>query len=448
MMKSKISLKRTKKKNQNGGKKLGQGSYGCVISPPLKCKNSQLLRNNKFDINNDYTSKIIQTKYSDVAFSELNIGIKLYNLDKSYKYFIPFINACYFKPQKHPDIIYLSPDGKNISYDPDSLDEYSDIKKYSEIKSDISSRIIKEHKTKCVLKKNLDYLNLIGPIAGNTLSHLLMSSKTNNENLFIKHNYWYIFTYLIKGLNIMHNNRIVHKDIKPSNLIIDFEYDTKSNIELDDSKSYLENVINCKLRYIDFGLAIILNKRKYNINDIILLLSNGTMYYTPLDIFGIKILYKLIKRGYDPHDKDFLYNMMTKMIHTYQKNREYYHYEGIRNNYLKLEDTSHHIHKKENISNYYLTPVKYEKIFKYIIDLYKTNKLESKITNLLYAWDVYSVGIVFSKIIVKNNINDENFTNLILKMIEINPENRITVNELIKDNNYKEHLSKVINLNY
>jgi hypothetical protein len=99
---------KTHKKIYYGGKKLGQGSYGCVVTPPLKCKNTQLLRRNVFNINENFISKIIKTKFSIEAFTELNIGIKVYNLDLESKYFVPFINACYFKPQKHQDIIYLS----------------------------------------------------------------------------------------------------------------------------------------------------------------------------------------------------------------------------------------------------------------------------------------------------------------------------------------------------
>jgi serine/threonine protein kinase len=457
------------KKTQNGGKKMGQGSYGCVINPPLECKKSQLLRANSFEINNDYISKIIKTKYSDVAFSELNLGIKLYNLDKEYKYFVPYINACYFKPQKHPDIIYVSENGKLVSSDPNSFDKSAVSDLTFDVKTDISSNIIREHKTKCVLKKGVDYLNLIGPIAGDTLSSIIVHHKSNNKYLFIKNNYWYIFTYLITGLNILHNNKIVHKDIKPSNLIIDFQYNISKNLtqkitqkrppqktqkinktkKWNHSKGHPASIVNCKVRYIDFGLAIVLNKRKYSDSDLISLLANGTMYYTPIDIFAIKILYKLIKKGYNPSDKDFLYNMMTKMIHTYQKNREYYHYEGIRNNYLKLEEKSEHSSfKKEPLNNYYLTPSKYEKIFKYILELYNTDKLQNKIISFIYAWDIYSLGIVFAKIIVKNNIKDSDFTNLVLRMIDLNPETRITLTELLKNSSYKENMSNILNLDY
>ncbi len=405
---------RTHKKLHYGGKKLGQGSYGCVITPPLKCKNSQLLRRNTFDTNENFISKIIKTKFSIEAFTELNIGIKVYNLDINSKYFLPYINACYFKPQKHQDIIYLSADGKNISSDPSSIDTNSSI--YSSIydkKSDISANIIKEHKSKCVLKKNIDYLNLIGPIGGDTLNNVLLHRK----NLFIKHNYWFIAKYLIHGLYILHTKKIVHKDIKLSNLIIDFYYDEESNTHLKDSK----------VRYIDFGLAINLNKKKYEENEINILLSNGTINYTPLEILAMKSLYKLKKRGYNPHNKLFIFDMLKNMIHNYEKNRDHFNYSGIKHNYLISEHKNH-----TNHHNDYFTPSRYEKIFKYILELYKNGSIDNKINDLFYGWDIYSLGMVLAKIVTKSNIKDNDFEELIFKMIDINPENRININDLYK----------------
>ena len=52
--------KKMKKITMKGGKKLGQGSFGCVINPPLKCMDKQLLRSNPIIYNDDYISKIIK----------------------------------------------------------------------------------------------------------------------------------------------------------------------------------------------------------------------------------------------------------------------------------------------------------------------------------------------------------------------------------------------------
>ena len=68
-------------KNKIGGVKLGQGSYGCVVTPPAKCIRNPYLRKNNYIIDDLYVSKIIDTKYSEVSFSELNIhaGFQVYD---------------------------------------------------------------------------------------------------------------------------------------------------------------------------------------------------------------------------------------------------------------------------------------------------------------------------------------------------------------------------------
>jgi serine/threonine protein kinase len=443
--KKETEFKKTNIKTFRGGKKLGQGSFGCVINPPLKCMDKQLLRTNPFTYTDDYISKIIKTKYSGVAFSELNTGIKIYKFDKEFNFFVPFINACYFTPQKHSDVVYLSSDGKLISTNPKSQGS-SDSSDSSfsgfELKTDISTHLVKEHKTKCILRNNIDYLNLLGPIAGENLNNVLLH-KNLKINRFIKNNYWYIFSYLVNGLTILHKEKFVHKDIKPSNLVVDFKYDDK-------------NIIHCRIRYIDFGLTIHLNKKKYSGDEILALLTDGTTYYTPIDIFAIKILYRLIKRGDNPSDKDFLDKMLNKMSKKYQMNKNYYHHEGIRNGYIVYEDTNTSMTKtktkkkddkknddKKNINeDYYLTLPIYEEIFKYILNLYRNNKLQDKIVDFLYGWDIYSLGIVLVKIMIKTNIKDINLKKIIFKMIDLNPDNRININELTKN---KEYINNILN---
>jgi hypothetical protein len=71
-------------------------------------------------------------------------------------------------------------------------------------------------------------------------------------------------------------------------------------------------------------------------------------------------------------------------------------------------------------------------VFNNIIELYKNKKLEKEIPNLLKSWDIFSLGITFAKILIKCEIHDTNFRKIIFKMININYEKRIKINELIK----------------
>jgi hypothetical protein len=194
--------------------------------------------------------------------------------------------------------------------------------------------------------------------------------------------------------------------------------------------------IESKFRYIDFGLSLHLNRRKYTMKDIDELFSNGTHYYTPMEIFAVRVLNKLISHGHDVNDDDFLDLMYLKTEKVFQKNKDYYHYEGIRYNTFKTKNNS------ESKRNYYITPMKYETIIKHILDLYKNGQLEYYIPNLLKAWDVYSLGITFAKIIIKCNIHDTELNNIIFGMINLNFEKRLTVSQLVK----MKHSS--IKLNY
>ena len=142
-------------KNKIGGVKLGQGSYGCVVTPPAKCIRNPYLRKNNYIIDDLYVSKIIDTKYSEVSFSELNIGKKISSLDPTQNFLIPTINACYFTPQKHIDIVYLKDNGRHISSSPDSTeisDSIIDEEDYSSftIRTTLPSKIAKENKNKCI----------------------------------------------------------------------------------------------------------------------------------------------------------------------------------------------------------------------------------------------------------------------------------------------------------
>jgi serine/threonine protein kinase len=409
--------------NKNGGAKLGQGSYGCVISPPVKCLTKKLLRKNKIEQNESYVSKIIDTKYNEVAFSELNIGNKLLMIDENHDFFAPFVNACYFTPQKHNDIVYLKNNGRHISSSPDDSNISESIRDDDDSEtSSVHSKIIKDNREKCILNSDIDYISLFGVNAGDNMSTLFNLNNNDSKILFIKNNYWYVFSYMLKGLSILHLKNIIHKDIKPSNMVVSFNYINKSEKDLP--------LIEGKFIYIDFGLSIYLNRRKYSMNDIDELFLNGTHYYTPLEIFAVRVLNKLINHGHSIYDSDFVNLMYLKTEKIFQKNKDYYHHEGIRHNMFKSK------HDSESKRNYYLTPLKYESIIKHILELYKKGQLEAYIPSLLKGWDIYSLGITFAKIIIKCNIHNLELNNIVFKMIDLNFEKRINVLQILKIKKY------------
>ena len=104
--KSKLSSLKTKK--QSGGKVLGEGGFGCVISPPLKCKKKFLKE--PYSIDENYISKIVEYDEEDTdVWNELNLGKILLKIDRNQRYFSPIVNGCFLHKQKkrNNDIAYL-----------------------------------------------------------------------------------------------------------------------------------------------------------------------------------------------------------------------------------------------------------------------------------------------------------------------------------------------------
>ena len=113
--KNKRPMVRDKRKTQKGGKLLGEGGFGCVISPPLKCKKS--FTNSPYSIDRNYISKIVEyDEDDDDVWKELNIGKILAKVDPSQKFFSPIINGCFLHRQRNHDLEYsISKDFNKIS---------------------------------------------------------------------------------------------------------------------------------------------------------------------------------------------------------------------------------------------------------------------------------------------------------------------------------------------
>lgn len=440
--------KKTKKKEflkQHGGKKLGHGTYGCVISPPAKCKTHHNFRNNSYKIDNKHVSKLIDFRYNKSGFSELNIGQKLLKIDPKHHHFSPYFNGCFFSPQRHKDIVYLNPDETAIITSPyktsksDSLSsEFKSKTKSKTMKSSlIRSQLVREFKDKCILNMDHTYLNLIGPYGGTTLTNIIALGQNNDRAIYFKTNYWYVATYLINGLRIMHRNKIVHRDIKPSNITIDFSFIRDASLAFKKSTP----IETCRATFIDFGLAKEIKKNKYSYDEARELLGEGTQHYIPIEIFAIKILIKLISRGYESDNDQFLKKMISKSISKVKRNMEYYHYSGFRNDFFKYNKDPNEKNPKDD--NFYMTEKKIEQIFANVLDLHKQGNLQKTISSIIYGWDIFSLGIVLAKIALKFNIIDNEFTTLIFNMIRLDPHKRPTVKTLIRHPKYLMYIKYI-----
>jgi len=429
---------KTKKTLQDGGKKLGQGTYGCVVSPPAKCTTHHNFRRTSYKVDNRFVSKLIDFRHNESGFAELNIGQKLIKIDPKHHHYSPYFNGCFFTPQRHKDILYFNSDGTDATASPSksSASSIAQSKSGKKLKksSKIHSKLAREFKEKCLLNIDHTYLNLIGSHGGITLTNIMSLGQRHDQVIYFKKNYWYLATYLIHNLYLLHRNKIVHRDIKPSNITVDFSYIKDASLAFQKSTQ----IETCRITLIDFGLAKEIKKTKYNYDEGRELLSQGTQHYIPLEIFAAKILIKLLNRGYESNTTQLLNKMISKSMPKIKRNLEYYHYAGLRNEFFK------YTHEKGTKGgSFFLTKKKIEKVFSYVLDLHQHSNLSKSIASLVYGWDIYSLGIVLARIALKFNIDDPEFTTLIFNMIRLEPDKRSTIKSLIRHPQYLTYVKYI-----
>jgi hypothetical protein len=171
---------------QKGGRLLGEGGFGCVVSPPLKCKKT--FHKFPYSIDTNYISKIVEYDESDESiWNEIDFGKKLIKIDKSQKYFSPILDGCFFHKQKNKDLSYSLTNSKLSSNNTKS-------------KSNSNSNLnLTKKKDKCNIYMDTHYLNLISKNAGITIEDAIESNDLYLRN-YIKQNYIHIMHHYCKAL--------------------------------------------------------------------------------------------------------------------------------------------------------------------------------------------------------------------------------------------------------
>jgi hypothetical protein len=198
---------------------------------------------------------------------------------------------------------------------------------------------------------------------------------------------------LLKGLLKMHQNRIVNRDIKEENIIINYNQNTKQ----------------VNIRYIDYGLSEILTpeycKHESNID------LRGTYELISPEIF---IIYNVKK--YYRYDDNYIMSKLNIDIQNYVKKQL---------KELKINTTE----------LYTAIPQLYAKIKKEFSDKTLLNNyfgVNDIFNGYLQKGDVYSLGITLYEFLylytnVVNIKKDLRLYDLLQKMIDINPNNRYNV---------------------
>lgn len=378
-----MNNKYTKKHIQLGGKKIGKGGFTCVIKPAITCKTKKY--------NNTIVSKITKKKQFTKTYKEVNNKLKV--IDPEQQYFIYYDTYCNLKKT---DIAKRFQKDLKIINDEDSTYLLSDLDDLDDLY--------------CEIDKKHSYININENYGGDSLYKILQYN-----TLPIKSNISDIITNLLNGLKLLHDNKIVHRDIKIDNITITKEKKRLSTKYIDFNNATFSTKINrislignysynISLDYlIFFYLHIFINNRKYDFN------TKLINIISKLCIKNIKSSLMILSNI----DLSFtsIISLETNIIHTYKEK------DGDIEN-LKFNKLIKLVHKKFKTVN---------KSKKQLLTYFKNE--------LVYKNDIYGLGIVFKIIKTKLDIPDKAFnhklTTLIDKMTNILPEKRINITEAV-----------------
>ena len=416
--KNKYKYNKKSKKTKHilkGGKYIDEGGYGCVVRPALPCKH--LSKNINL---NTYVSKIISDPDAiDTTEDEIEMSKILKHIDPNIDYFISIKEYCYLSslPKDRTNVV-------DVEYKDEKRKKY-DLPKHLTID--------KQH---CAMDLNDKPLNLILPFGGISLSKIMKidrkdtyTMKARMHQLFVTNIKTY-FKHLLMGIELMHRYKIVNRDIKQRNIMMYVEPSMVSKLDTLDLKTINPDIKKImKVRYIDFGLSTyIKSSLTNNIKNIDL---NGTKRYIPPELF---IVFYLLK--YKNESTKYRIDYIHKQINEYVKKA-----------LMRIEETSMISTLTEKV-NLMINKLQYlyDTDTNKLLDKYYGINNTSKYNGYLQKADVYALGITIfdtlqltkhSNIDVREKKTENSLYNLLLKMIELNPDDRFNVIECINHPYFK-----------
>ena len=365
------------KRSQTGGKFVDKGGWGCVVSPAIPCNTKT-----KKDKNiSKMVSKIVKDA-DETVLNEIKISNILKKIDSKNKYYITYNKYCYLHkiPEDRKDII-------GVHYTDDKLSKFTIITEQGD-----------KDKKVCDIELALKPMNIIMNYAGYNLSKVIKTKLTEKNAKGVMHrlfldNFKNYFKHLLLGIIKMHNNRIINHDIKPKNIMLNWDKTT--------------NLMDVK--YIDFGLSDLLTSEfcsNYeNMN------SKGTPYYLSPEI----IITYYINKYNTMNDKYILYKI----------------FYDINKYVLKSFNDINEIDLLGNLRvNIFILFNKIKKLYdnKKILNIYFGNE-KNKFNGYLQKNDIYALGLSLFEVLTAHDDSgefkkDKSLYNLLSRMIAFDPEKR------------------------
>ena len=400
--KTKMVIRKTNKKKQlmQGGRYLGEGAFGCVVTPAIECSSKgQMTRLTKKTKTSNLESKSKREpvskliRYADEQTNtEIDVANILKKLDPQQKYFLYIKQNCNIRkiPQNRSNIASVRYLDNELSY-------------YRKLENK------KLDKNYCDIDLSMKPVNLIMSDGGYDFKSILEvyddgnKYKSSNEYKICEiffNDFKNQFYYLLTGLQKLHQVRIVNRDIKKENLMIDWDNEEQTK---------------ARIKYIDFGLSEILTSKYcssiHNIH------AQGTPELISPEIFIASIL-----RDYSNYNQEYI----LKKISREMNDSVIKMFKDLQIDYSDLEATNKKIlfdmlddfKKKIILPKYFGT---------------NTNKLNGYVQKT----DVYALGLTIYEVIhiyckdkrLKNNIK---LKNLLKNMIALDPGKRYNVLDCLK----------------
>lgn len=422
-----------------GGKFLGRGSFGCVVAPYIPCSKTYKLSNTKKHLLTDShedsnkISKIIIEPDKDV-FDEIKISNELRKIDKQQKHFITFDESCRLTkiPSNRKNTVSGYYSGRNTNK---SINTFNPI----------------EHKQIdrkfCPIDLRLKPINLIMEHGGYSLFDMLTRNTKESHSIMslVFTNFKSCFRNLLTGLYKMHQIRIVNRDIKTENIMVNYNPHNPRN-----PRNHMNSFID--MRFIDFGLSTnitdslaskIETKHKQTHNTYTTY-NNITLEGTEDLLAPEVIISALINEYYNINKQTLLYKV------------QYYIKGRVKKMLISLNETTI-AYKLENT-----IAILFNKIYNEFVSNTITNKFFGttidRLNGYLQKGDIYSLGITIYEFLelynkehnnqyddvrngkfrnsnIKNIIvkKDLKLHNLLIHMIEPNPDLRYNVLECLRD---------------
>lgn len=388
-------------KTLRGGKFVGEGSYGCVVSPAIPCMNAKSKNNNKFSNSlsknskgksiNKTVSKIIISPTKEIK-EEIELSHIIHKIDPQQKHFITFNNTCVLKklPTNRTNTV--------------KVHHYNNSQKNYKV-TDTRKGLDKK---KCPVDLNMKPINLIMPYAGYDLIKLVRNKSSDPLRLLILKNlptyFKDCFKNLLIGIYKLHQSRIVNRDIKEENI----------------TANYNEKTHKVEMRFIDFGLSDNLTPK--HCNDY----KNITYKGTP-DFIPPEIVVSLLTHNF--------YNVNKDVNYIFQKVKKYYKKNDISSLFKSIKE-SNMMHDFNNKLLDLIKVIYNDLQNKTFLPKYFGSPT-NKFNGYLQKGDIYALGIamyefleVFTEFI--NVKKDIRLHNLLQNMIQFNPDKRYNIIDCLK----------------